>query len=372
MSGYAICSKSPIGYRYKKLEGQGKTLVPDEPRASIVREVLEGFASGRFSSQIEVKRHLDRFPDFTDKSTGTMRYQRVRELLEQPIYAGYLRGPRWNIPLIKGKHEPLVSYETHERVLKRLNSNWPVAPVRKDTHEDFPLRGIVTCACCGRAMTAAWSTGRNRRYPYYFCQNKVCEQGRKSIRKERIEGEFEALQYSLRPDKAVYTAFHEKLRDLWDTRVLREAEHQQSLNAELAHVERKSAQVMERLMLADSPPLIAAYEEQVRKLHTQKIALQEKLAPTAETPLDFEQTYRTAMEFIENPQRIWVSSRLPGRRIVPKLLFGGRLPYHRIGGYRTDGIAQPFKALAAIQAGEPAGGPGRTRTCNQTVMSRRL
>ena len=37
MSGYAICSKSPIGYRYKKLEGQGKTLVPDEPRASIVR-----------------------------------------------------------------------------------------------------------------------------------------------------------------------------------------------------------------------------------------------------------------------------------------------------------------------------------------------
>src|SRR5690606_37107758 len=48
---------APIGYRHEKSEGQGKVLVPHEPKASIVREALEGFATARFASQIEVKRY---------------------------------------------------------------------------------------------------------------------------------------------------------------------------------------------------------------------------------------------------------------------------------------------------------------------------
>jgi site-specific DNA recombinase len=42
---------APVGYRYQKVSGHGKMLVPDEPLASIVREALEGFASGRFVLQ---------------------------------------------------------------------------------------------------------------------------------------------------------------------------------------------------------------------------------------------------------------------------------------------------------------------------------
>lgn len=49
-----------VGYRYKRIPGHGYMLVRGEPVASIVQEGLEGYASGRLSSQTEVKRFLNR------------------------------------------------------------------------------------------------------------------------------------------------------------------------------------------------------------------------------------------------------------------------------------------------------------------------
>lgn len=48
--------RPPVGYVVAKVPGHGKLLVKREPQASIVREALEGFASGRFETQSEVKR----------------------------------------------------------------------------------------------------------------------------------------------------------------------------------------------------------------------------------------------------------------------------------------------------------------------------
>jgi site-specific DNA recombinase len=47
--------RAPIGYRYVSAQsGGGKVLVPDEQIAPIVRQALEGFATGPFASQAEV------------------------------------------------------------------------------------------------------------------------------------------------------------------------------------------------------------------------------------------------------------------------------------------------------------------------------
>lgn len=54
----------PVGYRYEKVGAHGRLLVRDEPLASIVQEALEGYASGRFQLQAEVKRFLEAQPAF--------------------------------------------------------------------------------------------------------------------------------------------------------------------------------------------------------------------------------------------------------------------------------------------------------------------
>ena len=321
MNGYYVF-QCPIGYRYERVSGHGKMLVPDEPAASTLREVLEGFASGRFTSQVEVKRYLDQFhPAFASKFTGEIGLQKTRELLERPLYAGLLDAPKWNIFGVQGKHEALISLETHQKILERLRKPAPVDGIRADTSADFPLRGLVACGTCGNPMTAAWSKGRNARYPYYFCQTKNCADRRRSIRKEKIEGEFAELLETLRPARPVLSAFEAILKDAYAARAGGTRSGQKEMKAEIGKLEKKIALVMERLISCDDPALTEAYEEQVRGLQMRKRVLKEKSTSSGNTMTSFEETYRTAITFLENPRKLWDSEHLILRRIVPKLLF---------------------------------------------------
>ena len=62
--------KAPIGYKYQKSQRGGKELYIDEPVANEIREALEGFATGRFGSQAEVKRFLESCPHFPKDTNG--------------------------------------------------------------------------------------------------------------------------------------------------------------------------------------------------------------------------------------------------------------------------------------------------------------
>lgn len=79
MNGYWVF-QAPVGYRYQRKSGQGNMLVRDEPLASIIQEGLEGYASGRFQLQSEVKRFLESYPEYPRDRSGELRAQRVKRL----------------------------------------------------------------------------------------------------------------------------------------------------------------------------------------------------------------------------------------------------------------------------------------------------
>lgn len=169
--------RAPVGYRYVNApSGGGKILVPDDVLAPVVREALEGFATGHFASQAEVQRFLERNPHFPkDRKDGTLRPMTVTRLLKKVVYAGYVEAPKWGVSLRKGQHEGLISFETFERIQDNLEGRKRLPAARKDFNEDFPLRGFVQCGCCGNAMTAAWSKGCRKHYAYYRCETRGCE-----------------------------------------------------------------------------------------------------------------------------------------------------------------------------------------------------
>ncbi len=71
--GYCVQAVPPVGYKYEKSSKGGKVLVADEPSASVVRHVFEGFATGHFASVAEVQRYLQNHPDFPKRSyQGTL------------------------------------------------------------------------------------------------------------------------------------------------------------------------------------------------------------------------------------------------------------------------------------------------------------
>ena len=191
-----------------------------------------------------------------------------------------------------GQHEPLVSFQTYERIQERLQGGG-YAPRQKNVNEDFPLRGFVACADCGRSLTACWSKGSISRHPYYLCPQRGCESYGKSIRRDLIEGEFETLLQTVRPSET-----------LSNDRLSRATSEAQALGAQLAKVDKQVSQLLERILDATVLSVIAAYEGKVGALEEEKLLIREKLAGAGRPVSSFEDTLRTALDFLANPYNL--------------------------------------------------------------------
>ncbi|MCB1832630.1 MAG: recombinase family protein [Geminicoccaceae bacterium] len=273
-SGYWVF-RPPIGYKFDKDRVHGKILVRDEPLASIVTEALEGYASGRFDSQAEIRCFLENHPTFPRTDGGRVRQQKVTDLLTQPLYAGYLCHDDWKLSWIAGKHEPLISVRTYEAIQERRASG-AKAPMRQDLNKDFPLRGFVLCGDCGKPLTACWSKGSTKKYPYYLCDTRGCESYRKSIRRADVEGEFEDILRDLQPTHTLFELSVRMLEDAWQQRTAQAEAMIDSARAELRTIDARIENLLERVVEASSPAVIGAYEAKIESLDRQRRLLDEQ------------------------------------------------------------------------------------------------
>ncbi len=363
MNGYWPFAASAMGFKYEKRPGHGNVLVRDEPLASIIQEGLEGYASGRFQTQAEVKRFFESQPDFPKTGRGKVRNQLVNDLLKRVIYAGMVERPEWGVSLRPGKHDGLISYETFLKIQERLEGR-AYAPARADLNESFPLRGSVVCGDCGKPLTACFSKSKTgARHPYYLCYTKGCPSKGKSIRKADIEGEFEALLETLQPAETMFAMVQAMFSDAWEQQRRSGQAMRQTLKRSIAKCETQITQLLDRIVSASSESVIAAYEARIDKLEKEKLALTEKLETAGKPRRAFGEMFELAMGFLANPCNLWKSECYEDKQTVLKLVFSEPLQYRRNEGFRTpatscvfrvfEGFATKMKGVAERMGFEP-------------------
>ena len=343
--------QAPVGYEYHSVKNGGRMLRRCEPAASVVQEALEGYAANRFETAADVMRFLQENPLFPKDARGIVRNQRVSILLRNPVYAGYVEAPKWDIPLREGQHEGLISFETFKRIQDKLDGK-RTGPRRQNTSEDFPLRGYVLCNDCSTPLTACWSKGRTSRHPYYLCPQRGCESYGKSIRRDVIQGEFETLLQSMQPNEKLFHVAERMLRKWWDSLSANSKDQAKALNTHVAQIERDVDKLLERILDVSEPRVIQKFEERIRDLEDEKIIAKERAAKSLRPASNFDDTLRTALTFLANPWNLWRSEDFDGRRAVLKLMFAERLRYTRNEGFRTANLTLPFKVLGALKTAE--------------------
>ena len=341
------CFAPVPGYRYIDAEGGGRILVRDEPAASVIAEAFEGMASGRLQSTAEVQRYFTSTGAIRKNRHGEVTYFTVSEILRRPLYAGYISVPKWGVHLQPANHEPLVSLAVWKRVQQRLEGR-AIGPARKDFNNDFPLRGFVCCAACDHPMTAAWTKGRNALYPYYVCYKRGCELKGKSVRKEKVEGDFETLLKSLKPAPAMLKLARNMFTNRWDQQSRHLRERAATAKSEIAALEAKIENLVERIMATGNERVVKAYEDQITSLDEQKALLAENTANAGKPRASFEDSFRTACIFLANPWKLWASDNLALKRTVLRLAFPGLIAYCRNEGFRTASIAEPLRLLGVF------------------------
>ncbi|MBO9477230.1 recombinase family protein [Shimia sp. R11_0] len=346
MNGYSVFS-APIGYSYKKTKGHGKILVRDEPVASIIQEGLEGYASGRFASQVEVKRFFESQPAFPkDLPNGQIRQQKVSDILKRVIYAGYVEHEPWGVTRRKGHHEPIISLSTYQQIQDRKNTR-AIAPAKQNIREDFPLRGALNCACCDQPMTSCWSrSATGKRYPYYWCQDRNCAEYRKNIRAEKVDEGFEALLKRLTPSQNLLKIVTSMLSDAWDQRAVQTSSGKDQIRRDIAKLDKQQDSLLEKLVEANNPKVVAAYETKIATLEDERLLLTDKLGQNSKPKYSKADIFELLRDFLSNPWKIWESGNLTLRKNVLRMAFIEPLAYNRKSGFRTPQTSVIFEFLA--------------------------
>jgi site-specific DNA recombinase len=150
-------SYAPAGYRNVEGLDQRRVIVPDND-APTVTTLFEEFATGRYSLKTLAARC--RAEGWAIRGRP-LHKSTLHQILRKRIYTGDFD---WDGVTYAGRHEPLVSRETWERVQTLIDKRIETRQHR--IRHDFTFTGFVRCGHCGCQLVGELKKGR---YVYYHC-----------------------------------------------------------------------------------------------------------------------------------------------------------------------------------------------------------
>ena len=181
--GYYTAS-APVGY--KRVEsgvtnngGKKRKVLVQGDKAILIKEILLKYTEGRSRAEL--------WKIYKDKlGIGRTTFYNI---FTNVVYAGkvfckaYKKFPE---VLVNGKHEGIIGYETFLKIADLINSESDPNRAKSwskisSTNDEFYLKGSIRCDLTNKVMAAGYSTGRNKKYPYYQVPSG---KNRKSIKKE--------------------------------------------------------------------------------------------------------------------------------------------------------------------------------------------
>lgn len=162
--GRRVAGRVPFGYRADPIT---KQLAVDESEAVVVKLLYELASQGSRPQEIADQFNRDQVIGASGRVGGWTARQ-ILKLLSNPIYTGAINDGAGTLP---GRHQALVTLEQFEQVRQLIEGRRSRTPGRGGPKVDWPLRGILLCGECGRAMSPSVSGYERFHYRYYRCRS---------------------------------------------------------------------------------------------------------------------------------------------------------------------------------------------------------
>ncbi len=131
----------------------------------------------------------------------------------------------------------------------------------------------------------------------------------------------------------------------WEQRSAQASQMSKGFQDDAAKLEKDIGDLVDRIMQATNPRVIAAYEERIDQLEKQKLVALERAGSEPEKQRTFRGVFEHSLRFLSSPCKIWESGRFDLQRLVLKLAFPGHIQYCRENGFRTPQPSVPFNFL---------------------------
>lgn len=311
------CFPLPIGYKYEKSPQGGKLVVLDLETYRPVRNALNKFASDELRTCADFIHYLNAKGIPVKRDAGD-------RMLRNLLYAGYLELPKWWIERRKAQHEWLISLNTYERIINKLNrglnpieSKIEMITNRKDCTDDFPLRGLLFCDKSKHPLTANWATGRNKKYPYYTYGKHTAYYG-KSIPRDKVHTKVksELACIGLKPEYV--EAFKEAIKVVKDEMKKDNQWPKKILEQEIKNLDEKINNLIERIWETKSSRIAQSLEEKLLVLEEEKKQKIKKM--NGDLNRNGTALNRKAKE-LKNALQLWKTSSLKNKKSLLKNIF---------------------------------------------------
>ncbi len=234
---------APYGYKKGRTASGVTYIVPDEVEAPIMTALLEKFETGDYT--IKQAADLAFELGIRNKKGGRRDWQAIKNLLVNPISAGYVKSKYTDGQLIKGLHQGLITEKTYYRILAIVSGH-----IRKQSRHaelEWPLRGGFLKHTCGKAATGSAPRGRNGPSPRYSCMGdcKATRDKHVSRRREDVHDDFLRLMSRVKPDKPTQKLFKEIVLRSWNSEFKDAIGHNARLNREIEACNNKKSRVID-------------------------------------------------------------------------------------------------------------------------------
>lgn len=323
-------SYAPFGYKNDKVN---KTLLVDETRAPYIRRAFELYATGGYGLNQVVE--ILYAEGFRSKVGGKVYKNQIHHFLNSKFYIGLMDRQG---KLYQGKHEPLVSRATFDRVQEVLHGR-----LRPCMQKHFySARGFLKCALCGCMITASTAKGRK----YYYCTNGKgnCEAHKKYLTEEKADALVSKLFQELHFDE-------EYIRLCADAFQEEQVSNSTYVDTRPAAIERElEALVAKESRLTDSMASgvlkMDLYEDKMREIENSRTELKSQLQNIEKergANATFEQVLDVFLDSSRAAKRYLEVDEYEKRKMLEKLLsnasiHGEETPYFK--------FKSPYQALA--------------------------
>lgn len=251
-------NQAPLGYLNDKIT---KKIFVDKERAKYIKRAFYLYTK-ECKSLAEVTKIL--FEEGFRSRGGKKIYKgAIARILAMEFYTGTMVRNKLRYA---GNHAPLISKEVFDEARNIAEGK---TQARTQTLF-FPMRGFLTCATCGCALTSSLKKG----YQYYYCTNgkKICTAHKTYLREETlypvVAQILTDLAFSKRKIELTYKAVKEraKLPNTYNVEVL------EKLKKELINIAVKESKLLDAFL--DSSITKEAYDLKVVALRNEKVSIQ--------------------------------------------------------------------------------------------------
>jgi hypothetical protein len=174
--------RAPLGYLNIREPqaggGEVRTVVIDPDRGRIITWAFDTYATGLYSlTDMTLLLEARGLRSRGDRRYGSrpLNLSTVHDLLSNPYYIGIVSYRRKQY---SGRHEPLVSQETFDKVQAVLQAHGHAG--ERDRKHLHYLKGSIRCGVCGSGLAYSRNKGNGGQYEYFVCpknQRGECAQG---------------------------------------------------------------------------------------------------------------------------------------------------------------------------------------------------